>query len=77
MDWLRNEPRTPGYALMGLGGSYRWKAFTLNASIENLLNQNYYLPLGGLSLGDYAAGGILGPLQGMGRSFNLSLTAAF
>ncbi|GBD57502.1 TonB-dependent receptor [Gluconobacter wancherniae] len=77
VDWLRNEPRTPGYALMGLGGSYRWKAFTLNASIENLLNQNYYLPLGGLSLGDYAAGGILGPLQGMGRSFNLSLTAAF
>lgn len=77
VDWLRNEPRTPGYALFGLGGSYRWRALTLDASIENLLNQKYYLPLGGMSLGDYRASGVLGPLGGLGRSFNLSLSAAF
>ena len=35
------------------------------------------LPLGGLSLGDYDATGVLGPLPGMGRSFNMNLTAAF
>ncbi|MFT8808721.1 TonB-dependent receptor [Gluconobacter sp.] len=77
VDWLRNEPRTPGYALLGLGGSYRWRYFTLNAELANVLNQRYYLPLGGLSLGDYDATGILGPLPGMGRSFNMNLTAAF
>ncbi|OAG78140.1 TonB-dependent receptor [Acetobacter malorum] len=77
VDWLRNEPRTPGYALLGLGGSYRWRMLTLDASIENLLNQKYYLPLGGLSLGDYRATGVLSPLAGLGRSFNLSLSATF
>ncbi|MBM9401903.1 TonB-dependent receptor plug domain-containing protein [Gluconacetobacter azotocaptans] len=77
VDWLRNEPRTPGYALLGLGGTYRWRNLTLDASIENVTNQKYDLPLGGLSLGDYRATGLLGPLPGLGRSFNLSLSAAF
>ncbi|NHN87491.1 TonB-dependent receptor [Acetobacter conturbans] len=77
VDWVRNEPRTPGYALLGIGGSYRWRNFLLDASIENICNQKYYLPLGGMSLGDYDATGILGPLPGMGRSFNVSLTASF
>ncbi len=77
VDWLRNEPRTPGYALLGLGGSYRWRMLTLDASIENVMNQRYDLPLGGLSLGDYRATGVLSPLAGLGRSFNLSLTATF
>ncbi|GEN63435.1 TonB-dependent receptor [Acetobacter oeni] len=77
VDWIRNEPRTPGYALLGLGGSYRWRNLTLDASIENVCNQKYYLPLGGLSLGDYKATGVLSPLAGMGRSFNLSLSASF
>ncbi len=77
VDWLRNEPRTPGYALLGLGGSYRWRNLTLDASIENVCNQKYYLPLGGMSLGDYKATGVLSPLAGMGRSFNVSLSASF
>lgn len=77
VDWLRNEPRTPGYALLGLGLHYNWRAFTLDAAIENLLNQKYYLPLGGWSLGDYKATKTLSPLPGMGRSFNLSLAARF
>ncbi|GBQ13773.1 TonB-dependent receptor [Swaminathania salitolerans] len=77
VDWLRDEPRTPGYALLGLGGSYRWRKLTLDASIENVFNQKYYLPLGGLSLGDYRRTNRFAPLAGLGRSFNLSLTAAF
>ncbi|MCH4090454.1 TonB-dependent receptor [Acetobacter sp.] len=77
VDWIRNEPRTPGYVLLGLGGSYRWRNFLLDASIENICNQKYYLPLGGMSLGDYDATGVMSPLQGMGRSFNVSLTASF
>lgn len=77
VDWLRHEPRTPGYALLELGGSYRWRNLTLDASIDNVLDQKYDLPLGGLSLGDYRATGVLGALPGLGRSYNLSLTATF
>ncbi|NHO52639.1 TonB-dependent receptor plug domain-containing protein [Acetobacter estunensis] len=78
VDWVRAEPHTPGYALLGLGGSYRWRNFLLDASIENIFNQKYYLPLGGLGIGDYKATGLpLGPVAGMGRSFNVSLTASF
>ncbi len=66
VDWLRNEPRTPGYALLGLGASYRWRKLTLDASIENVMNQKYYLPLGGLSLGDYKQTGVLGHWRGWG-----------
>ena len=77
VDRLRQEPRTPGYALLGLGGSYHWRYFTLDGSIDNVLDQKYYLPLGGTSLGDYQSTGYLGPLLGLGRSFNLSLTASF
>lgn len=77
VDWIRSEPRTPGYVLLGIGGSYRWRNFLLDAGIENICNTKYYLPLGGLSLGDYDATGYMGPLPGMGRSFNVSLTASF
>nr|WP_223846706.1 TonB-dependent receptor [Komagataeibacter rhaeticus] len=77
VDWVRNEPRTPGYALLGLGGQYHWRYMTLDASIDNVLNQKYELPLGGWSLADDAATGTLRALPGMGRSFNVSLTASF
>lgn len=77
VDLLRNEPHTPRYALLDIGSTYHWRAFTLEGSIENLLNQHYFLPLGGLSLGDYRSTGILSPLPGLGRSFNLSLSAKF
>lgn len=77
VDWVRNEPRTPGYALLGLGGQYHWRYMTLDASIDNVLNQKYELPLGGWALADYAATGSLRALPGMGRSFNVSLTASF
>jgi iron complex outermembrane receptor protein len=77
VDWLRGEPRTAGYALLNLGGSYTWKMLTLDAGIDNVLNQPYYLPLGGLSLGDTRYIGTTRALPGMGRSFNLSLSASF
>ncbi|GBR53607.1 TonB-dependent IMP dehydrogenase [Neokomagataea thailandica NBRC 106555] len=77
VDLLRGEPHTPGYALLDFGGTYHWRAFTLEGSIENLMNQHYFLPLGGLSFGDYDHTGFLSPLPGLGRSFNLSLSAKF
>ncbi|MFT8590671.1 MAG: TonB-dependent receptor [Acetobacter orientalis] len=77
VDYLRAEPRTPGYALLNLGGSYNWKMLTLDAGVDNIFNQPYYLPLGGLSLTDTRYIGYTRALPGMGRSFNVSLTATF
>lgn len=77
VDPLRREPKTPGYVLFGLGGSYTWRMLRVDAGIENLANKKYYLPLGGLSLGDLVATNRLRALPGMGRSFNIAVTASF
>jgi iron complex outermembrane recepter protein len=49
---IRNELPAPGYALIDLRSSYRWKlvesaGLRLDAGIENLANKRYDLPLGG------------------------------
>ncbi|WP_415494498.1 TonB-dependent receptor plug domain-containing protein [Acetobacter sp.] len=77
VDSLRNEPRTPGYALLNLNGSYNWKMMTLTAGIDNVLNQAYYMPLGGILTYDLKHDGTRMPMPGMGRSFNVSLSATF
>ncbi|GBQ45972.1 TonB-dependent receptor [Acetobacter ghanensis] len=77
VDSLRNEPRTPGYALLNLNGSYSWKMMTLTAGIDNVLNQAYYMPLGGILTYDLKHDGTRMPMPGMGRSFNVSLSATF
>ncbi|MFH7812625.1 MULTISPECIES: TonB-dependent receptor [Acetobacter] len=77
VDSLRNEPRTPGYALLNLNGSYNWKMMTLTAGIDNVLNQAYYMPLGGILTYDLKRDGTRMPMPGMGRSFNVSLSATF
>jgi iron complex outermembrane receptor protein len=76
VDSLRNEPVTPAYALLNLRGSYTWREFRFDAGIENVFDTAYSLPLGGVSLSDYFATGILRPLPGMGRSFDISVTAS-
>ena len=50
----RNEVRTPGYGLFNLRGSYVWENFHFNFGVENVLNQLYYLPLGGAYVGEGA-----------------------
>ncbi|GAN53183.1 TonB-dependent receptor [Tanticharoenia sakaeratensis NBRC 103193] len=77
VDVLRNEPRTPGYALLNLSGRYRWRFALFELGLDNVFNQHAYLPLGGVSLGDYIATGSLRPLALMGRSVNASVTASF
>jgi iron complex outermembrane recepter protein len=73
---IRLEPKTAGYALLNLRGSYDWKYFRVDAGIENILNKNYSLPLGGIYLGE--AGMPAGiPIPGYGRSFNIGLTATY
>ncbi|MBV1886666.1 MAG: TonB-dependent receptor [Parvibaculaceae bacterium] len=73
---VQHEPTTPAYALVNLGGSYSWNTLRVDVGIDNLFDTAYDAPLGGLSLGDYKATGILRPVPGEGRSFNIGLSFA-
>lgn len=80
VDPLRNEPQTPGYALLNLNASYKWNLALIQIGLDNVLNQNAYLPLGGVALGNYiynGSTGRLGAVQLMGRSVNMSVTLSF
>ncbi len=77
---LRNEPTTPGYALVDLRSSYQWENVRLDLGINNLFDKLYYAPLGGVDWADYSAGGRVGlisPVPGQGRSFNAGVTVTF
>lgn len=81
VDETRNEPGTASYALMNLRTGYQWGNVRVDAGIDNLFDARYRLPLGGVSYGDFKAGGsvagTLGALPGPGRSFNAGLTVTF
>lgn len=73
---IRLEPKTAGYALLNLRTSYDWKYLRVDAGIENVLDKNYDLPLGGVYMGErnMPAGT---PVPGYGRSFNVGLTVTY
>ncbi len=80
VEAARNEPETPSYALVNLRTGYEWGNVRVDAGIENLFDQAYYPPLGGVDYADYRAGGsrgTAGPLPGAGRSFVAGLTVKF
>ena len=77
VDPLRREPRTDGYALFDLRAAWRVAGVRLSVEALNLFDKAYFLPLGGQSLGDYAATGALRPVAGQGRSFNLGISTSF
>lgn len=77
---MRNELTTPGFVLLNLRSSYRWKltdsaAIRLDAGIDNLANRFYALPLGGR----YWVGDKNGNTQvpGAGRNIYSGLTFEF
>jgi iron complex outermembrane receptor protein len=78
---LRNEPVTDAYALFNLRGVWRpTERLRFDVAVENLFDEAYDLPLGGVSFGDFKAGGMVPPiaaLPGPGRSLNLGLTVGF
>lgn len=82
VDTVRNEPTTPGYALVNLRSAYRWSNVTFSAGIENLFNKQYYNPLGGIDFKDliwansYPSTPFL-PLPAPGRSFDAGVTITF
>ena len=76
---IRNELATPGYALVNLRSSYRWKlsergGLRLDAGVENLTNKEYFLPLGGRY---WADPGGSSSVPAMGRSFYTGLSFEF
>lgn len=77
---LRHEPKTSAYALLNLRSSWKGDRVRVDLAAENLFDTAYDLPLGGVSFGDFKAGGSIPPIQalpGPGRSINLGLTFAF
>jgi iron complex outermembrane recepter protein len=77
VDLRRNEPATPGYALLNLRTRYEWQNLRVDLSVENLFDKLYYQPLGGAYFADFRANGEINPVAGMGRSFNAALTVKF
>ncbi|MDT0498101.1 TonB-dependent receptor [Algiphilus sp. W345] len=77
VDDTRVEPETGGYTLIGLATAYRWQSWRLELGVDNLLDKAYTLPLGGQSLGDFDATGVLRPVPGRGRSINIGVTMNF
>ncbi len=81
---VHNELTTPAYALLNLRTGYQWQHVRLDLGIDNLFNQNYYLPLGGADLVDYKVVSMMGSsaaygynVRGPGRSFNARLSVSF
>ena len=78
-DPLRQEPFTPGYTLINLRTGYQWGSVRFDVGIDNLLNKQYYLPLGGVDFSDtpHTSPGAMGALPGPGRSYNAAVTVKF
>lgn len=81
---VRNEMKTAGYGLLNLRSSYEAKHYRIDIGIENVLNKQYALPLGGAYIGQgttmslNGAGARYGiPMPGMGRSLYAGLNLKF
>lgn len=78
VDLDRNELMTPGYALVNFRTGYEWNNIRIDLGVDNVFDRAYYPPLGGLDYADYKAlGGGIGPVPGIGRSFNAGVTVKF
>jgi iron complex outermembrane recepter protein len=62
---------------VNISTGYRFGSYRISLDVQNLFDTGYDLPLGGKSLGDYDATGVLRPVPGRGRSVNVGLSAAF
>jgi len=76
------EPETPGYVLFNVRTSYQYKKLTLGLGVDNLLDKDYFHPLGGV----YIQGTVppntyspsrLPPVPAMGRSVFVSFNLEF
>lgn len=78
VDEMRNEPLTPGYALVDLRTGYNWsKQLHMDLSVTNFFDKSYEMPLGGIDVNSADTTHYMSPLMGMGRSFNAALSYKF
>ena len=76
-----NEPQTPGYVLLNFRTSYKYQKLTLDLGVDNLLDKEYFHPLGGVYIyatkpGTYNPNS-LPPVPAMGRSVFVSVNLEF
>jgi iron complex outermembrane receptor protein len=75
---VRAEQATSGYSIANFHTSYKLnQSVKLDASVDNLFNRQYALPLGGL---EYVTGSMMTapqPLRAMGRSINVGVSVNF
>lgn len=84
---IRNETTTPSYILVNARTGYEWKMLRLDVGLDNVLDKQYYQPLGGSYLGDrYGMNPTTTPdvtppwgrnVAGMGRSAFVGLTVKY
>lgn len=68
---IRNELQTPSYILLNAKTGYKWKNLNIDVGVDNVLNKQYYHPLGGAYTGDYYAMSITMPDNGFTNNRNL------
>jgi iron complex outermembrane receptor protein len=79
---VRNEIVTPGYALVGWHLRRQWTQWELGVGVENLLDREYALPLGGTYVGQGATMSLNGipwgiAVPGAGRTLYASVEWRF
>lgn len=76
---LRNEPMTPGYAVVNLRTSYEWESVRVDLGVDNLFDKLYYAPLGGVDIAGFRGGQTtsVNPVAAEGRSINAGVTVRF
>ena len=80
VDPHRLEQETPGYTLFDLHTAYQRPHLELSAAVNNLLNKDYEMPLGGVNMDRFLASeskSRIEPVTGPGRSADFSLTIRF
>lgn len=62
LNAARREPETSAYALINLKTAYEWPGIRVDAGADNLFDQRYCEPLGGVDFADFKIeGGVIGP----------------
>ena len=87
VESVRNETTTSSYILLNARTGYEWGHVRFDLGLENMLDKQYYYPLGGAYLGDRYGMNPTGPaaftppwgrnVPGMGRSMYVGVTIKY
>lgn len=80
MDLHRFDHETPGYTLLNVYTACQGFQREWNGAVDNLLNKEYQMPLGGVNIGSPMARDFMGrirPVTGEGRSADFGMTIRF